>query len=1381
LLLSTFLVNNTNDSGAGSLRQAVLDCNANQGTNIIAFDIDGGGVQTIRPTRPLPTITNPVVIDGTTQPGYAGVPLIELNGSAAGPSAIGVTIQGGNSTVKGLIINGFAQAGIELTIGWTNTITGNYLGTDSTGTTGVGNGDGLLLSYTSYNVIGGTNRAERNIISGNQRSGIHVTSDVLTQNNIIEGNYIGTDVGGVHGLGNQTGVELREANNTVGGTFAGAGNLISGNRVGVGIYNYGTIVQGNTIGTDVTGTAAVPNDQGILVSGGGAMIGGTVTGARNLISGNSSAGIEITNGRTAGVVEGNYIGTDVTGTKPVANSYGVYLSFGTSNNVIGGTTAGAGNVISGNVTGMAVLASNANQIQGNYIGTNATGTAVLANFDGIQLLSGDRNMVGGTAPGAGNVISGNTNVGLLVPGGGNQVQGNLIGLDAQGTAALPNTERVFISGPGNQIGGTANRADNVISGNLSSGVNLFGSFATGNQVEGNRIGTDVTGTAPVPNGEGVTVSGSNNTIGGTAAGSRNLISGNVGIGVFLAGNGNVVQGDYIGTDADGSSPLGMQGTGVNVSGSNNVVGGTVAAARNVISGNANHGMFLVVPAQNTLVQGNFIGTDVTGTRAVGNGNGIFLDDYNNVIGGMAPGTGNLISGNRLTGIVFFSDSSAQNVVQGNLVGTDITGTRALGNQVGLEFLEALANLIGGTSPQARNIISANHGDGIQITLTNGLNIQGNFIGTDISGTQALGNGGNGISFSGAQNYLDVIGGTTAGAGNLISANGQDGVFLGGGNSPTVQGNFIGTDVTGTKALGNINGVTAAIGVLPLIGGTAVGAGNIISGNSGIGILVAYSRDGYTIDTTIQGNRIGTDVTGTRSLANREGVAVQGGTGATVGGTVAGAGNLISGNQFDGVELDVGNNVVTGNWIGTDVSGTLAVANDRNGVLVTGIASTNNLIGGPAASARNVISGNSSNGVSFAADAHGNVLEGNYIGTDVTGTMPLGNVNGVLISNAVLNIIGGTAAGAGNLITGNFQAGVLIEGKTANSNLVQGNWIGTDSSGGAPLGNGRDGVALTEEASGNTIGGTAAGAANLIGGNVGNGISTASGSEQNFIQGNLIGTDATYRAALGNGRNGILLEDASNNTIGGTAQGAANVIAYNTGNGILVNGGASDAIRRNAIFGHDNGLGIKLTDGGNHNQEFPELTSAVSDGSTITLTGTLTSTPDTTFTVEVFVNTACNPSGYGEGKRFVASLTVPTDANGKASFMLTVAIEVDPGQFIAATATGPTRNTSQFSNCVEVSATASPTVSVIVLPAVVGVAELGPDANTSFLSLLPTATEITDRFTQREQPPALTALREAPVTPSTQYEGAFRSLRAAAEQTLDIVFEEWCQAMCDNIS
>src|SRR5262249_50060756 len=159
----TFTVTNTNDSGAGSLRQAILDANALGGTNTIAFAIPGGGVHTIAVSlTPLPGITSPVVIDGTTQPGYAGSPLIELTAS----QTTGLTITAGGSTVRGLVLNHFA-VGIHFSSGGGNLVQGCYIGTDATGTLDASTGEGIRILLSDGNTIGGTSPGSGNLISGN--------------------------------------------------------------------------------------------------------------------------------------------------------------------------------------------------------------------------------------------------------------------------------------------------------------------------------------------------------------------------------------------------------------------------------------------------------------------------------------------------------------------------------------------------------------------------------------------------------------------------------------------------------------------------------------------------------------------------------------------------------------------------------------------------------------------------------------------------------------------------------------------------------------------------------------------------------------------------------------------------------------------------------------------------------------------------------------------------------------------------------------------------------------------------------------------------------------------------------------------------------------
>jgi hypothetical protein len=183
-----------------------------------------------------------------------------------------------------------------------------------------------------------------------------------------------------------------------------------------------------------------------------------------------------------------------------------------------------------------------------------------------------------------------------------------------------------------------------------------------------------------------------------------------------------------------------------------------------------------------------------------------------------------------------------------------------------------------------------------------------------------------------------------------------------------------------------------------------------------------------------------------------------------------------------------------------------------------------------------------------------------------------------------------------------------------------------------------------------------------------------------VQGNTIGTDAGGTQPLGNARNGVHFEDTSNNNlIGGTAAGAANTIAYNGNDGVLVDTATGNAILGNAILGHSAGLGIELLRGGNHNQAAPVLTAVTTGGGTTTVSGVLQGAPDTAFTLEFFADTVCNPSGFGEGESLLGDLTVTTDAGGNASFTFTCAA-VASGQFVAATATDPAGNTSAFPAC-----------------------------------------------------------------------------------------------------
>ena len=539
-----FVVTTKADSGTGSLRSAIAASKGTVGPNEIDFSI-GTGSHTITPLSALPAIKQPVIVDGTTQPGFAGVPLIRLDGSSI-PAATGLSIAagGGGSTVEGLQIVDWS-VGIGISGAGSNVVSGNYVGTS--GGSALPNGVGVLIHKGSAgNTIGGTVSSAGNVISGNSSVGVELT-DSGTGNNLVEGNAIGTNAGRKAAVANATGVLVTGAagNNTIGGPSAAARNLISGNTndgIDVNGANKNHIV-GNYIGTNAAGTAALANgSRGVFIAGGASSntVGGSASGEQNLISGNGFLGVDVAGvcrgaATTGNVIEGNRIGTNAAGSAAVDNfQYGVWLEKCSSGTRVGGTAAGAGNLISGQAgTGVAIDTSNGNTIEGNDIGTNAGGTASILNGHGIQLFRADNSTIGGTTAAARNVISGNGSEAIRANGyvNGNKIEGNYIGTNSSGLGALGNGVGVDFYGAdsGNIIGGTTAGARNVISGNSGDAVGLFNPGTTGNTVEGNYIGVDSTGSAPLPNsGPGVDIitGASNNLIGGTTAGAANLIANN---------------------------------------------------------------------------------------------------------------------------------------------------------------------------------------------------------------------------------------------------------------------------------------------------------------------------------------------------------------------------------------------------------------------------------------------------------------------------------------------------------------------------------------------------------------------------------------------------------------------------------------------------------------------------------------------------------------------------------------------------------------------------------------------------------------------------------------------------------------------------------------
>ncbi|MCP4629396.1 MAG: tandem-95 repeat protein [bacterium] len=1452
-----------------SLRAAIQQANYNSDEDFIEFDIPGTGPHKISPASSLPDIEHRLFINGYSQPGAQknsnpvgsgtnAVLMIELDGSNAGIGVNGLTIKAGACEIKGLVINNFIEAasgtcqahGIVLDVNGGNIITGNFIGTDVTGLSAKPNqGSGIAIFDLSgswsctLNVIGGTVPEDMNLISGNWGVGVQVSEDCGGRNT-IQGNLIGTDKTGMAALGNgKNGVYLYDSHNTIGGSSAGARNIISGNQwPGIIIeqdssYNE---IKGNFIGTDITGASALGNLNGIVINNSSHnTIGGVTAADRNIISGSTETGLKIEGTAAAdNTVQGNYIGTNSSGNSAIANSHFGILLDGAPNNTIGGTASGAGNVISGNThSGILISGADAsgNKVLGNYIGIDASGGSTLPNdYNGVHILQAPDNIIGGTTVSARNVISGNDDEGVAIAGigaTGNYVQGNFIGLDATGQSYLSNLDGVVIqNASGNTIGGDTAEAGNVISGNTQygiwirengaslntvqaniigsdntvtqsglgndfsgicldnapsnliggltpdagnwisgngeNGIFIIGNDATLNKIQGNYIGTNAAGDAALANHiSGINIENAPlNTIGGTTPAARNIISGNTESGILIYQSGaaqNLVQGNYIGTNAAGDAALANHHFGVRIlDAPQNTIGGTSSAEGNVISGNAVSGIQIYQSgAAQNIVQGNYIGTNAAGDTALANMRcGVhILEAPDNLIGGSSSGAGNIISGNDDEGIGIAGSSATGNEIKGNVIGLDITGTSVLANKRGMAITIATGNMIGGIIPEERNVISGNTEDGIRIegSTTSSNIVQGNYIGTDPGGSlSGFGNGENGIIIYGAPgntvggtasgchnvisankksgvhiegsgaslneilgNYIgtnaagdaalanthfgirivnapqNTIGGTSTAAKNIISGNSESGIqmYQSGASLNLVQGNYIGTNAAGDAALANMRcGIHILEAPNNTIGGPGSGEGNIISGNASEGIGLAGSS---ATGNKIQGNVIGLDKNGQQTLANDRGIGIFNASATVIGGTATGEGNVISGNTQSGVRIDGGSSFsskVQGNVIGTNFSGnTSGLGNEESGVKITGGAHSNT-IGGTASGAVNIISGNMEHGVAIESASYSNKVTGNIIGPDINGLVSgLGNgKNGVYIDGATNNTIGGTKVEARNLISGNTENGVQIYGVGATANKIQGNYIGTIVTGGSALSNLLHGISING-ASTNTIGGSAVGAGNLISGNAYSGIAiVGSGASDNDVQGNFIGLQSDGVSLLGNGANGITIEGAMDNTIGGSSSGEGNTIAYNGEDGVTIASGTGNTIDSNSIYSNT-GLGIDLGDNGvtandindtdsgaNNLQNFPVLASVTSGSWGTRIKGDLDSQVITAFNLQFFSDSTCDSSTYGEGKSLVH-----TTNRMAGNIDITLATTIAQGQYITATTTDNQGNTSEFSKCV----------------------------------------------------------------------------------------------------
>jgi len=596
-----YTVTATNSSGTGSLAAAISAANAHVGYDNIQFGLTGTAPFIIFLTNGLPTVTEGVSIDAATQAGYTGAPAVVLDGTFV-PASPGLMLQANGCIVRGLGIRKFSR-GVWLLFCTSNLISSCSIYSNAN--------DGLYSQGSSYCTIGGTQPDAGNVISANGAYGIVFTSE--SHHNSVLGNRIGTDPSGTSEWPNtMSALDIIGPSNRVGSLNAGEGNLLSGNlEAGVRIDQStaaGNIVEGNTIGPDATGMVNLSSNQNygvyIFYAGPSNRI------AQNLISGNaaglaSGAGIQA-NDAPGLCIQGNRIGLDASGTNPMGNKVGISFTQ-MANILIGGTNTAQRNVISGNVQdGINLTACTNVSVLGNYIGTTTSGLARAGNDDGISIQSENANVVIGSAANSGrNVISGNLGSGINAYDAVTVI-GNYIGVAADGVSALGNNSHGIFVGSSNVVIGAAG-AGNVIGDSYRDGIRIQ---ANGCRVLGNLIGVGALYQSAVGNGDhGIAFyGGTNNRIGGPNPGEGNVICDNFQAGIYMRTGAahNVVQGNWIGKTPDGTAFPNWFGVYIE-NASSNTIGGTGANEGNAIWYNTSAGVRVASNSANTAIGNAILG------------------------------------------------------------------------------------------------------------------------------------------------------------------------------------------------------------------------------------------------------------------------------------------------------------------------------------------------------------------------------------------------------------------------------------------------------------------------------------------------------------------------------------------------------------------------------------------------------------------------------------------------------------------------------------------------------------------------------------------------------------------------------------------------------
>ncbi len=1121
--VATIVVTSASDGancepGNCTLRGALFIADGSVGPDMITFNMTGG--TTISPASQFDTVQHAVTIDATTQPGYAGAPVVEIEGTQLAAGKDGLQIAGSNSVVRGLAINrikgqydsnqgayvggnGLVIARFTGSLSVRNVIVeGNYLGTDPTGMIDRGNDYTALNIYDStHNTIGGTTPAARNILSG---SGTNNDPNISPQaegvgiafragmDNVVQGNYIGTDATGAGKINNTIGIRLGGGRNQIGGDAPGAGNVISGNGdryqhsrpdacIGQGVWEEtlvnldedeflttGNSYKGNRIGTNADGTAALANcSVGLLSNPRHSSLVGSITElGRNTISGNRENGIYCT---------------------PIPRSFdfvdmGVPIPEGFCN-------------ISGNNIGTSTDGNIAiPNIDYNYYGSFVLyfGTTVVQNTDTFSNVGAPGGTSIGACTGFCNLISGNGPVTSGTEGvyrgsrdGEVGVFNNFIGTNRSGSAPLSNGNGfrsdegglTRVGAVGIDEGGGFVPLGNLISGNRFQAIVFNMSFAQSlvpQRIEGNLIGTNAAGLTAIPNGTSDATStavglvGTSATVGSSDPLARNIISGNAGSGIFVSGNGRlpVIANNYIGVNKNGQ-PLGNGANGIHLNASNVTIGGSPETA-NVIANNGANGIYMFarlnfssVPAIrnpiriNSIYGNGALGIDLTVRPSLPltpdgptPNDCLDVDSLANERQNFPVLTAPVFNGNGTVTIEgafqsavsesfmidFYSNSTADKSNYGEgqtYIGSKLVNT----DSSGLSTF-----LFTSTIPVA---------PGLKITAT------------------ATDSAGNTSEFS---CFAGQCEGGTGGLAGLVEAMGLECL------SPIIVN--IDTDEEDTSPGNEICDVNLSMPGLQCSLRAAIDTANNKSGFD----LITFDIPSGGVKTISPGtelppitDRVSIDATSQPGYSGSPVIQVQGSTllAYCLGLGAGSSDSSIIGFSLNrchvGIQIESARNKITKSYIGLGPDGNAAGTPGEQqfgGVFIQHSTAVDNIVGGSFSSDGNVIS-NYVHGVIMLGGTTGNRVRNNKIGTNPAGTVSIPNGAGVTIEGSNSNSVGDEAGESGNLISGNAGIGVIVRAGAA-TNQILGNKIGTTPDGTGVLPNGTHGILFDTGAKENTV-------------------------------------------------------------------------------------------------------------------------------------------------------------------------------------------------------------------------------------------------------------------------------------------------------------------------